>query len=79
MVYETVGVRPSVRPVIRPQQRRAAGLLPSAPPGRRYQSIDSGAAARRSAANLGLCHVDSRVDEAEHRIVASSECRSTYV
>ena len=49
-------VRPSVRPIVRPQPRRAAGLLLSAV---RAETIDrqrraltsSGAAARRSAAN----------------------------
>jgi len=56
------GVRPSVRlcvcPVIRPQQRRAAGLLLSAVrvgdiDRQRRAASSSGAAARRSAANAG--------------------------
>jgi len=78
-VYVTVGcpsVCPSLSPVIRPQQR-AAGLLLSAvragDTDRQHASAVSsnGAAARRSAANAGSgqCRVDSRVDEAEHRLV----------
>jgi len=74
------GVRLSVCPIIRPQQRRAtAGLLLSAVQAgdiarQRQAPCSNGAAARgRSTAlgsKCGQCHVDSRVDEAEHRLVA---------
>jgi len=74
-----MSVRPSVRqsvcPISRTQQRRAAGLLLST--GKRYRSTAPGARQQqrrsrgRSAAlssKCGQCHVDSRVDEAEHRL-----------
>jgi len=62
------GVRPSVCPVIRPQQRREAGLLLSAVQAgdidrQRRAPCSNGAAARgrRSALSSkhGECHVDS--------------------
>ena len=76
-VYETVGClssRPSVCPIIRPQQR-ATGLLLSAvragdidrqlrAPGGRQQRRRSTALSSK----CGQCHVSSRVDEAEHRL-----------
>ena len=82
-VYVTVWVcvHLSVCPIIRPQQRRAAGLLLSAP---RSGDIDrapssKSAAARGSSAALsskrGQCHVDSRVGEAEHRLVVTASER----
>jgi len=65
-------VRLSVCPIIRPQQRRAAGLLLSAVHAghidrQRRAPSSNGAAARRSAANAGS--VMLQVDEAEHRPV----------
>ena len=75
-------VRPSVRqsvcPISRTQQRRAAGLLLSAV---RAKDIDrqrrapgsSSAAARQqerrgTQQQMGQCHVDSRINEAERRL-----------
>ena len=79
IVCVTVGcpsVCPFVCPIIRPQQRRAAALLLSAV---RTGDIDRQRWApyaqqqqHRSTAlssKCGQCHVDSRVDEAEHRFV----------
>jgi len=70
-----LSVRPFVVcPIVRQQERRATGLLLSALRAG-YRSI-AGAGAqqqRRRSTALGIkhgqCHVDSRVDEAEHKLV----------
>jgi len=72
-----VSVRPSVYRIIRPQQRRVAGLLLSVPPtgdqsisaGAGHPAVTApqhGAAARRSAANAGTAMLTAKLfDEAE--------------
>ena len=79
-VYKTVrcpSVRQSVCPISRTQQSRAAGLLLSAVRAkyidrqRRAPGSSSAAARGRSTAlssKCGQCHVDSRINEAEHRL-----------
>jgi len=75
-----LSVCPSVCPIIRPQQRRAAGLLLSAVPtgdlDRQWQAPctqqQRATARNRSTAlssKCGQCRVNSRVDEAELRVV----------
>ena len=82
--YETIvhpSVRPSVFPIMRLQLRRAAGLLLSAVRAkdidrqRRAPGSSSAAARGRSTAlssKCGQCHVDRRINEAEHRLVLLS-------
>jgi len=56
-VHETVkrlSVRPSVCPIDRQQQRREAGLLLSAPAGRRYRSAAAGAGPAATAPQHGV-------------------------
>jgi len=76
-----VSVQPYVCRSIRPQQWRAAGLLLSAVQAedidrqRRAATQLPGAAARRSISSKcgqSQSHVDSRVDEADHRLVGLS-------
>jgi len=61
------------------------GFAAERPAGRRHRSIAAGAGAqqqrRRSRAlssKCGQCHVDSRVDEAEHRLVKTRIAQSLY-
>ena len=82
-VYVTVGcpsvrlsVCPSVFSIIRPQQRRATGLLLSARAGGGYRLSAANAGRPRRCSTVlsskcGQCHVDSRVEEAEHRLVCN--------
>ena len=63
----TVGC-PSVCPVIRPQQRRTAGLLLSAMRAKGIAQQQRSSSTALSS-KCGQCHVDSQVDEAEHRLV----------
>ena len=72
-----LSVRQSVCPISRTQQRRAAGLLLSAVRAkdidrqRRAPGSSSAAARGRSTAlssKCGQCHVDTRINEAGHRL-----------
>ena len=83
-VYKTIrcpSVRQSVCPTSRTQQRRAAGLLLSAVRAKdidrqhRAPGSNSAAARGRSTAlssKCGQCHVDSRINDAEHKLVLLS-------
>ena len=69
-VYVTVArpsVRPSVCPIYRQQQRRPAGVLPSAPPaGTRYRSIVASAqqqGRRRSTAHSSSTVISSKCEQ----------------
>ena len=61
-VYERSAVRPSVRLIVGPQQRRAAGLLLSAPP-TRYRSTAPASSSNGAAATNTGCSA-THVDEA---------------